>query len=311
MIGPRVLVSVVAWNDARHTAACVESLLGRRAPEIDVVLVDNGSRPETAGELRALAARWGSALRLVRSERNVGFAAGHALALATAAAAAHTHVLLLNNDAVADAEVVLRLVAEAERADADVAGPAIAYAARPDRVWQGGGRVVDLLCHLRSPWMGRPVAALPREPLRVDFVSGCAMLLRTSFVARVGFLDAAHFYSVEDWDLCTRARRAGARVVFVPSCVVLHHVSAAAGGWRSRFSVLHQLWGRARYVTRHGRPRLRWPAWAFLVLVVLPGKALRTTDAGALRVLREGLRAIRLGAAGRPAEELGVQPREG
>jgi GT2 family glycosyltransferase len=161
--------------------------------------------------------------------------------------------------------------------------------------------MVDALAHLRNPWLGTPVTALPRDAIPVDFVSGCAMLIRTRLLREIGSLDTAYVYSVEDVDLCTRARRAGRTVLFVPSCVVVHAHAASVGGWDGPFAVRHALWGRAYYAGKFGNLPTRWASWSFLAAVILPVKvARRTGRTSRLRLLCDGLATIKRGARRRP-----------
>jgi GT2 family glycosyltransferase len=294
----RVLVSILVAGGADRAETCLQALLEDPASEIDVLLTDNGTDDATSRSLRGIAERHRGRVRLLRHDENLGFARGHVAAVESVEQDAYEHVLLLNDDAVMSTGTLRELVAAAESADADIVGPAIVYADSPERVWQGGGTVIELLCHLRNPWGGRPVRDLPSDPVACDFVTGCALLIRTRLIREIGFLDPAFFYSVEDWDLCTRARRAGARIVFVPSCVVQHEVAATAGGWHSRFAVRHNLWGRARYVRKHARRGTRWLSWAFLTFVILPSKVLRHRGGlgSRLAMLREGISSIVGGA---------------
>ena len=51
---------------------------------------------------------------------------------------------------------------------------------------------------------------------------GSALLLRRSWIERIGSLDERFFLYYEEVDLCQRIRRAGGRIVFVPEAVITH-----------------------------------------------------------------------------------------
>ena len=60
------------------------------------------------------------------------------------------------------------------------------------------------------------------KPRRVDFVSGCAILVRRALIEQIGALDARFFYYWEETEWCLRARRNGWHVVFVPQARLWH-----------------------------------------------------------------------------------------
>jgi GT2 family glycosyltransferase len=60
-----------------------------------------------------------------------------------------------------------------------------------------------------------------------DFVTGCAMLMRTRVLRQIGPLDERFFLTHEDVDWCYRARSAGYSCQFVPAARVWHKVSAS------------------------------------------------------------------------------------
>lgn len=100
MAGPtraRCAVIVVNFNGADFLGECLESLLQQRTSglELDIVVVDNNS---TDGS-QALMQESFAGVRLILSDRNLGFAGGVNLGIA---ATAGEFVVLVNNDAVAE-----------------------------------------------------------------------------------------------------------------------------------------------------------------------------------------------------------------
>src|SRR5581483_7948607 len=73
-----------------------------------------------------------------------------------------------------------------------------------------------------TPWR----AAAPR---RVGWLVGCAVIARTSLLARLGPFDERLFLYGEDLDLGLRAAQAGVESWFWPGARVLHHGAHASG----------------------------------------------------------------------------------
>jgi GT2 family glycosyltransferase len=66
------------------------------------------------------------------------------------------------------------------------------------------------------------------EPREVDFVTGCALMARRAVVERVGMLDDRFFAYYEESEWCVRARRAGFKVVHVPTAHIWHRIEPEA-----------------------------------------------------------------------------------
>jgi len=236
-------VVTLNWNLEDDTAACVESIVAAGVPLDRIVVVDNGSRP---GAVEALAARCGPALPLLRNDRNLGFAAGMTVGLRHALAQGARSVLVLNNDTVVAPTMVQTLLeADGQLGRPGILGPAIYYSDDPERLWRLGDR--------RHRWlpMPRPVALPPdMAPLAVDYVTGCAMLVRREVFETVGLFDERYYMYFEDADFCRRVRDAGFALWCVPQARMWHKVSLTARQDRP-FNRYHQALGQVRFYHEH------------------------------------------------------------
>lgn len=92
---PRVSVVLLAYNNLLFTRACLESLERcTRYPNWELIIVDNASS-DGSGELLQAYQAHHAHTRLIRNERNLGFAAGNNQGLR---AADGDYLVLLNND---------------------------------------------------------------------------------------------------------------------------------------------------------------------------------------------------------------------
>jgi len=153
---PSILISILNWNGWRDTVECLESVRRLDYPNHIAVVVDNGSSDDSAGRLRAWAAknlpesqelvectteeaaqgrehaREEAAdaraprrrLVLVRSHDNLGFAGGNNVAIQYALQRPHPadYVFLLNNDATVAEDCLTRLVEVAAKSGAGIVG---------------------------------------------------------------------------------------------------------------------------------------------------------------------------------------------
>ncbi len=272
---------VVSWNRFEDTRRCLESLQ-RSDPTPAVVLVDNGS---IDGSVELLAELFPHA-RVVRSERNRGFAGGANLGIAEALRAGAGLVWLLNNDAEAEPGALRALLVEAER-DSRVGIVGGVSRDRGGRVHTWGGGTIG--------WTG--VARLAIRPQTIDYVSGACMLIRRQVVEEVGSFDERFFFYYEDADLCRRATASGWRLAVAPEARIVHAVGATVGagaGERSERADILQAEAGGVYLARH-RGHGAWPAAAVRLAGIAvkrlarrePGRV-ASVSAALLRGLRKG-----------------------
>jgi GT2 family glycosyltransferase len=283
---PPVLVVIVNWNLKQETIACLESVRSTRYP-CDIVVVDNGSEDDSAEEI---AGRFPD-VRVLALSRNVGFAAACNLGLKQGLSEGTQYVLLLNNDTIADRELLTELVRAAEtHPDAGILGPKVCNASQPDRIWYAGAR--------RRRWVLAAVS-LGHDQLdqgqfertrEVDYIFGCGMFIRRQVLEVIGTLDPRFFLYLEDMDLCLRAQAAGFRLLYVPGAKILHWGSAstASNPALRKYHLVRSTW---LFLRKHAA-RIWLPAavlfWGLVFLRALIVEVLRG-DLTGLRAYSKGL----------------------
>ncbi|WP_322487306.1 glycosyltransferase family 2 protein [Chloroflexus sp.] len=242
----RVVAIVLSWNAAAATLACLESLHQQSMP-VEIVVVDNASRDDTIAQITQ---RYPD-VRLIRNERNLGFAGGMNIGIRTVLAESSPPdaVILLNQDTVLDPTCIEQLVAPLA-ADEQVAavGAKIRY---PDGTIQHAG--------VRLEWPRAVVQHIGwHEPdtgqydqlQECEFVTGAAIALRSKVLDAVQTFDEgfvpAYF---EDIDLCARLRWAGWKIVYNPAATLVHHESLSLRDELQRSSYYNR--GRLRFVLKH------------------------------------------------------------
>jgi N-acetylglucosaminyl-diphospho-decaprenol L-rhamnosyltransferase len=243
----------------------------------EFVIVDNGSPPEVAEQLRALRRKY-PRVRLVQGQGNVGFARGANLG---AQVARGQHLVFLNPDALVQPDCI-RLLIDATQGQPS---PCIVGACvlNPDGSEQRGGRRGEVtpvttlmtLTHLALNVRGlrrfeihREDEPSPVEPVPVQTISGaCFYVSRTDFEALGGF-DEGFFLHVEDIDFCWRARQQGGSVLFHPSARVVHLGSTSQT--HPMVVEFHKGRGLVRYfIKRADNPWRVSLAWALSPLIML------------------------------------------
>ncbi|GBD25140.1 N-acetylglucosaminyl-diphospho-decaprenol L-rhamnosyltransferase [bacterium HR30] len=247
---PKVAVVVVNWNGNEDTLQCVESLERVDYPNVEIIVVDNGSRIDPTPVLQARF----PTVKCLRLPRNLGFTGGNNAGIRYALDAGAQYVFVLNNDTVVEPDVLSKAVQVAEQ-DPRIAAVGVKILAwdDPSRIWVAYGYVTFRQGLVRLVGYYCPDDFRFNQERDVEWVPGTAMLLRRQALEDVGLFDDAYFAYHEDVDWCTTARRKGYRIVFAPAGRILHKGHGSSGG-RGYVSIRQYLAGRnmVLYVQKHG-----------------------------------------------------------
>jgi GT2 family glycosyltransferase len=268
----RVVAVILNWCAADDTTACVNSLIAQQGVALTPLIVDNAS-PDGSGD--TLARRF-PAHTLLRSPSNLGYAGGNALGIRWALERGAEYVLVINDDAEVEPGCVATLVAALDAAsDAACASPTICHADPRERVWWAGGRFDEMRAlswheHAGLPASELPATAQPGAPPRdVTSMSGCVVLLRASVIRALGGFREDFGSYVEDVELSLRWRRAGHRLLHVPSARAVHKVAFPAPP-PSAYQIHLRDRNRRRLARLHFSPaqRIRFWSWFAATRVV-------------------------------------------
>jgi GT2 family glycosyltransferase len=218
-------VIVCVHNALDDVRRCLESVFQWSSPPFSVILVDDGSGPETAGYLAAFAGSRGC--RLIRNDaaRGYTFAANQGLRTSRA-----DFVVLLNSDTIVTPQWIDRLVACAESdRRIGLVGPlsntaswqSIPEISGPDGDWAAN----PLPEGMSVEHLAREVARLagPFYP-RLPILNGFCLLIRRRVLRQVGLFDEVSFgrgYGEEN-DYCLRAVAAGWHLAVAADTYVYH-----------------------------------------------------------------------------------------
>ena len=216
---------ILNYNGLRWLKTCLPSATKSTYPNLEIYVVDNGS---SDGSLAFVESNYPS-IKLVRFDRNLGFAEAYNRAIAGTHA---KYVVILNNDTkVLNADWIDTLVNRAE-SDLNIAvvgcklvtlenyGVLDSVGSMGIRYWRG---FVDIGKH--EPDIGQ----YDHPPIIPFSACGAAMLIRRSHFEKAGGFDSQFYNYVEDADLCWRLRLLGYTIAYDPSARVAHYFSGTAG----------------------------------------------------------------------------------
>ena len=254
----RVSIVILNWNGKHLLERCLPSVLKQTFDgDYEVIVLDNGS---TDGSAEWIAAHFAE-VRLIHSERNLGFAAGNNRAIRSTQS---PYIATLNNDADPAQNWLSGLVCAIESTSS--VGMCASKMVREDdpSILDACGIEVDRAGIGWNRYSGEPDRTTETSPYEVFGPCAGAALYRREMLDEVGLFDEDYFAYYEDVDLAWRAQRAGWRCLYVPSAQVTHRHSST-GREGSPFKEYHL--GRNKIWTLI--KNYSWPGWLVYLPVIL------------------------------------------
>ena len=219
----KVTGCIVTYNNMKTIGNAIGSLLENTKSDFELFVVDNGS---TDGTPEYIEENF-PAVKVIRSEANLGFGAGHNTVLDKLYSDYHC---IINPDIIIRDDVISKMAQYLdEHGDIGMLSPEIRF---PDGRLQILGKKLPLPQYLVASRMRseepskllREYAMLDKnlnEPVDVQNATGCFMFVRTSLFKKLGGFDSRYFMYFEDCDL-TRQINKTDRVVYYPEATVYH-----------------------------------------------------------------------------------------
>lgn len=261
MTQPRIISVILNTNRRQDTLECLASLIQSEYENHSIIVLDNKS---TDGSVEAIRSTYPE-VQIIELTENLGYAGNNNVGIEAAMSQGADWVLVLNEDTILDPDC-LRHLAEVGESDEKIGivGPMVYHHDEPDVIQSAGGLLGTYWDSLHLA-KDEPDKGQYDSPHVVEWVSGCAIMVRREVIDQVGALDARFFYFWEETEWCVRAGREGWRIMHVPRAKVWHKgvqrdykpkPSLAYYGTRNRFLLL----------SKHNAPlRVRAGAWAQIV----------------------------------------------
>lgn len=224
-----VTVVIPNYKGEAYLRPCVESLLAGTGLEMDVIIVDNGSRDGCVEEVRRLYPQ----VECVCLDQNYGFCKAVNIGIRKAET---PYVFLLNNDTLVCKGAVETLLAslKKDRRIFSVEAKMIQYQDRTKI--DSAGTFYNAFGWAYARGKDRPADQYRKRGPVFSACAGAAMYRREVF-EEIGLFDEEHFAYLEDVDVGYRARIAGYRNVYEPMARIIHVGSAASGSRHNEFKV--------------------------------------------------------------------------
>lgn len=241
---PLVSVVVLNWNGLEDTKLCLEYVDKLDYPNIELIVVDNGSKADQKEYLSKL-----KNITYIDNPRNRGFAGGHIDGYKVAKG---EFILLLNNDAVIKSNYLKEALPLFD-------DPEVAAVGGRAYFWNDDEPLMDTSNRFYSYMNIDPISAETHLQMtdygvvqEVNTVSGSAVVVRKSVADKLGYLWEDFFAYYEETDLFARYKRAGYKILYNPKLHIWHKNGASSGAQSgSYFFYYHIFRNRYMYAMRN------------------------------------------------------------
>jgi len=219
---PKVAVVILNWNGRFFLEKFLPSVYNTDYPNIEFVVGDNGSTDDSVAFVTANY----PAIRIVRNERNLGFAGGYNEILKHVQA---DYFVLLNSDVEVTPYWITPVIELLEsQPDMAAAQPKIRSYYQRD-YFEHAGAAGGFIDYYGFPFCrGRMLQVVEKDngqyddPCEAFWASGAAFFIKRACWEASGGFDADFFAHMEEVDLCWRLKLMGYKIGYCPQSVVYH-----------------------------------------------------------------------------------------
>lgn len=240
-----VSIVIPSYNGKKLIFRLLDSIKKLDYPNIETIVVDNGSEDETLAEGRKIYkwVKWVDAGKI-----NIGQTGCYNLGFAHVKKG--NHILYCDADVVIGKNMVTKLVEKIESdSKIGIVTPMILYLSDKNLVNQAGANVDLITGRVKVGWGPKKDFEEPK----IVQNSGTVMLFKNIVVKKIGGMDD-WFMCYFDPDYCLRAKKAGFDTWYEPKAIAFHDQSKNPDIWRPRVLTRAYLLGRNRvlFMRRHG-----------------------------------------------------------
>ena len=218
MTEPLVISIILNTNRRDDTLECLRSLAQQSYSNHRPIVLDNHS---TDGSVEAIQAEF-PAVEIIPIVENLGYAGNNNVGIQAALDQQADWVFVLNEDTIMAPDCLEKMVrVGSSDPQIGILGPMVYHHDEPEIIQTAGGLITKY-------WGGIHLAENEQDinqyhaPHQVDWISGCAILLRRAAIEQVGMLDTRFFYYWEETEWCVRTGKAGWKIVHVPAAKLWH-----------------------------------------------------------------------------------------
>ena len=226
---------ILNYKVKEQALKCIDSVKKSTFKNLDIILVDNNSEDGIGEEFKD-----DREVTFIQNSVNSGYSGGNNLGIGEALRIKDDYIFVLNPDTTIEKDTIGNLVEGMEKLGADLASPKIYFAsdseqkssahfAKSKRIWYAGSNFdfANVLGQHRG--VNEEDKGQYNEPVETEGITGGAFMAKESVFDKIGLFDGRYFLYYEDADLSLRAKKAGFKIMYIPSAVVFHKNAQSTG----------------------------------------------------------------------------------
>jgi len=244
----KVAIIILNWKRSDLTIDLIKQFKLIKAKNIffHIILIDNHSPDKSFSKFKKLFDK-DPLITLLKTNANLGFSAGVNYGLNHAIEKRYDFALVINSDVKITPNFLQELIKPFEKnPKLVITGPKIYFTKGHEFhknrysknqlgkvLWSVGGTIDWKNIYAQNKGIDEvDTGQYNHIDNNIDFISGCCMLINLTLLKKVGLFDDDYFMYLEDADLCTRVKRSGLKIAYLPKSVIYHHNagSSSAGG---------------------------------------------------------------------------------
>ena len=215
---PLVVLIILNLNRKDDTLECIKSLYEDLYPNKKIIVLDVYSND---GSVLAIRKAYPT-VDIIELTENLGYAGNNNIGIQAAMDQGAEWIFVLNDDVILDRECISELIKVGQEDPAiGVLGPLVYHHGEPSVIQSAGGMLGK---YWESIHLGKNEEDRGqfKDPSPVEWISGCAILVRREAVEQAGMLDENYFLYWEETEWCIRIGRLGWKIINVPSAKLWH-----------------------------------------------------------------------------------------
>lgn len=240
-------IVVLTWNDFKNTIKCIKSIYPQLNNNNKLILVDNNSDDEIFNSTLQwiknkypkkyfylkVVKKYQNSLRkkkifIIRNKKNLGCGTGHNIGYKFAIKNNFEFISRIDNDMIVTNGFFKKLLKHFENTNINGVSPKIMYTKKPKKIWWMGttiGNSLKFQTQMRTYPYNLEDSKLIKGIVNTDAVAGCASIMRSSRLKKVGLSDSEFFYGPEDVELSRRLFKNSGSLIVDRDVKIYHSVT--------------------------------------------------------------------------------------